>query len=126
MWTTPDATVTIGKDFIFDHTDEAQLFLESGVIQFTGTNPQFVEVGGADIGILTPVSLNFGFGQMIVGTNNRATTVYLRDVIDNGNGHVLCGPGEEALYLLGLQTDPANPVKKHQWLAYSRWVDTGS
>ncbi|MBT8439408.1 MAG: hypothetical protein KJO91_06740, partial [Gammaproteobacteria bacterium] len=111
LWTTPDATVKIGKDFAFDHTDEAQLYLESGVIHFTGTSPQFVEVGGVDLSTATPTSLNFGFGQMIVGSDTQATTVYLRDAIDNGNGHVLCGPGEEALYLLGLQAEPANPAK---------------
>jgi hypothetical protein len=68
-------------------------------------------VGGFDISTLTPVGPNFGFGQMIVGTDTQTTTVYLRDAVDNGNGHVLCGPGEEALYLLGLPADPLEPAK---------------
>jgi hypothetical protein len=104
----PGATLKIAKDYIFDHTDETWIDLESAVVHFNGSSamPQFVEVGGFDIGTLTPAGPNFGFGQMIVGTDTQATTVYLRDAIDNGNGHVLCGPGEEALYLLGLPADP--------------------
>ena len=109
----PDAIVTIAKDYIFDHTDETRIDLESAVVHFNGNlaMPQFVEAGGFDIGTLTPVGPNFGFGQMIVGTDAQATTVYLRDGINNGNGHVLCGPGEEALYLLGLPADPLDPAK---------------
>jgi len=113
LFATSDATVTIAKDYIFDQTDENLIDLESTVVHFNGNSamPQFVEVGGFDIGTLPPVGPNFGFGQMIVGTDNQVTTVYLRDAIDNGNGHLLCGPGEEALYLLGLPTDPLDPAK---------------
>ena len=103
--------VSIAKDYSFKHTNENKVDLESAVVQFDGTAPQFVEAGGFDIGTLTPTGPNFGFGQMIVGTDTQATTVVLRDAVNNGNGHVLCGPGEEALYLLGLPDDPENPDK---------------
>jgi hypothetical protein len=101
-----DANLTIAGDYAFEHTVENMVDLESAVVQFDGNDPQFVEAGGFDIGTLTPTGLNFGFGQMIVGTDTQPTTVYLRDAVDNGNGHVLCGPGEEALYLLGSPTKP--------------------
>ena len=106
-----DAVVSIAGDYSFKHTNETQIDLESTVVQFDGVSPQLVEVGGFDIGTFPPTGPNFGFGQMIVGTDTQATTVYLRDAVNNGNGHVLCGPGEEALYLLGLPADPANPGK---------------
>ena len=106
-----DATVRIAEDYSFAHTDEARINLESAVVHFSGIAPQFVETGGFDIGTLTPTAPNFGFGQLIVGTDTQATIVHLRDAIDNGNGHLLCGPGEEALYLLGLPADPADPAK---------------
>ena len=106
-----DALVSVAGDYSFKHTDENKIDLESAVVQLNGSSPQFVEVGGFDIGTLKPSGPNFGFGQMIVGTDIQATTVNLRDAVNNGNGHVLCGPGEEALYLLGLQADPVNPGK---------------
>jgi hypothetical protein len=106
-----DATVRIGKDFSFAHTDETKIDLETAVVQFDGSNPQFVEAGGTDIGTVTPTAPNFGFGQLIVGTDTVATTLHLRDAIDNGNGHDLCGTVKEAIYLLGLPEDPNNPDK---------------
>ena len=130
--TAPDAKVNIGKDFSFKHTDETKLNLESAIVQFNGSGPQFVEAGGFDIGTFPPAAENFGFGQMIVGADilipaeiieqvdtesvaseavTGATTVHLRDAVGNGNGHVLCGPGEEALYLLGLEYDPLDTGK---------------
>ena len=111
LTTAADAMLYIAKDYSFEHIDENKVGLESAVVRFDGNGPQFVEVGGFDIGTLTPAGTNFGFGQMIVGTDIQATTVYLRDAVDNGNGHVLCGPGEEALYLLGLPVDPLAPAK---------------
>jgi hypothetical protein len=106
-----DATVKIAKDYSFAHTDETKIGLESAIVQFNDTGPQFVEVGGFDIGTLTLTAPNFGFGQMIVGTYSQATTVHLRDAVDNGNGHDLCGPGVDALYRLGLPQDPNNHDK---------------
>jgi hypothetical protein len=106
-----DAMVSVTADYSFKQTDENKIDLESAVVQFDGLAPQLVEVGGFDIATLTPIGPNFGFGQMIIGTDTQATTVYLRDAVNNGNGHVLCGPGEEALYLFGLPADPGDPGK---------------
>ena len=106
-----DAMISIANDYIFEQTDENKIDLESAVVKFNGSGQQLVEVGGFDIGTLTPVGPNFGFGQMIVSTNTQATTVYLRDGVNNGNGHDLFGPGVEALYLLGLPDDPLDPGK---------------
>ena len=101
-----DAMLQVAKNYSFEQVDENNIDLESVVVHFDGTDSQFLEVGGFDIGTLTPTGPNFGFGQMVIGSDTQATTVYLRDAIDNGNGHVLCGPGGEALYLLGLPADP--------------------
>jgi len=129
----PDTRVNIAKDFSFKHTDETKLNLESAIVQFNGSGQQFVEVGGFNIGTFPPAAENFGFGQMIIGENAPTpetiieepgtesvateaiiagpTTLHLRDAVNNGNGHVLCGPGEEALYLLGLEDDPLDTGK---------------
>jgi hypothetical protein len=68
-----------------------------------------VEVGGFDIGTLTPTDSNFGFGQMIVGQDTVASEVHLRDAVDNGNAHQLCDVGREALYLFGLPNNTTTP-----------------
>ena len=74
--------------------------------RFDGSDPQFLEVGGFNIGTLEPLNCNFGFGQLIVGQPGQSKEVHLRDAYDNGNGHDLCGEGREALYLFGVDSDP--------------------
>ena len=94
------AHVTIGDNFSFRTTDETRFSAQTGIFQFDGALPQYLEVGGADVGIPTDEGvLNFGIGQLIVGAEDNATVVQLLDVIDNGNGG-LTAP--EALYLYGL------------------------
>ncbi|MDF1554658.1 MAG: hypothetical protein P1P84_16420 [Deferrisomatales bacterium] len=101
-----ESLVRIGENFSFSHTDVSKLVLGGAVVQFDGIGPQYLEVGGWDIGTLPPADDNFGFGQLVVGQDAQATTVHLRDAVDNGNNHDLCGTAREALYLFGLASDP--------------------
>ena len=89
--------------------------LRSAIVEFNGVGPQLMEVGGFDIGTLVPVDDNFGVGQLIVGQAAQATTVHLRDIINNGNGSNGCDQ-TEALYLFGLEPDAADPAKILQGL----------
>ena len=86
--------------------------MDDGILKMLGTGtfaaPQFLEVGGEDLGILDPndptaipgTDGNFAIGQLVIGDPNQATVVELLDAIDNGNG-----PGLEALYLPGFGGD---------------------
>ena len=92
--------VQIGDHFTFDHTDETLFTADSAIFHFDGTDTQFLEVGGMDIGLPedeTLVTGNFALGQLIVGQDDQATMLQLLDVIDNGNRS-----SPEALYLNGL------------------------
>ena len=111
----PDATISIGQDFSYQYVDESKMALRSAIVHFNGLGPQFMEVGGFDIGTLVPVDDNFGVGQLIVGQTAQATTVHLRDAINNGNGSNGCDQ-TEALYLFGLEPDAADPGKIVQGL----------
>ncbi|GMQ83886.1 MAG: hypothetical protein BMS9Abin06_0631 [Gammaproteobacteria bacterium] len=109
-----DALVKIEQDYSYQQTNESKIALGSAIVQFDSvTNPQYVEVGGFDIGTLVPTDGNFGFGQMIAGQNGggSATQVHLRDLVNNGNGFNGCDQ-TEALYLFGLAPDALNPGKK--------------
>lgn len=92
--------VTLGGNFSFRTTDENKFNAQTGIFQFDGAMPQYLEVGGTDVGFPADEGvLNFGLGQLIVGAEDKTTVVQLMDVIDNGNG----GPTTpEALYLYGL------------------------
>ena len=90
------AKVRIGGNFSFDYTDEAPFACDTAVFEFDGTGEQWMEVGGADLGLPGPGAGNFGITQLIVGTETQATTVVLVDLIDNGNR-----ASNEALYLYG-------------------------
>ncbi len=94
------AQLTIGDNFAFNTTAEANFSAQSAIFQFDGSMPQYLEVGGEDVGIPTDDGvLNFGIGQLVVGDEGVTTVVQLMDVIDNGNR----GPTTpEALYLYGL------------------------
>jgi hypothetical protein len=96
---TAGAQVTVGKNFTFRYTTEANMDAQSGIVQLVGQAPQFLEVGGSDVGIPPGTGLNFGIGQLVVGADNVATVVQLMETIDNGNRN---GSTPEALYLYGL------------------------
>jgi hypothetical protein len=96
---TAGAQVTVGKNFAFRYTTEANMDVQSGIVQLVGQAPEFLEVGGSDVGIPPGTGLNFGIGQLVVGADNVATVVQLMETIDNGNRN---GSTPEALYLYGL------------------------
>ena len=104
---TGDGVMSVGGDWEFSHVVESQFTVSGAIVQFDNVGSQNVEVGGLDVG--TAVGFladdNFGMGQMIVGQDSQVTEVHLRDLIDNGNGHNVCGP-KEALYLFGITSDP--------------------
>jgi hypothetical protein len=93
--------ITIGGNFSHAHTDEDQVELDDAIVKFAGTAPQTLESGGFDVGSNRPTAANFALGQLIIGQPGQPTRVRLVDRHANGNGD----PGNEALYLLGL--DPA-------------------
>ena len=115
IYSVPDATIWIGQDFSFQYTDESKMALRSAIMHFNGLGPQYMEAGGFDVGTLVPVDDNFGVGQLVVGQDGQATTVHLRDAINNGNGSNGCDQ-TEALYLFGLEPDAEDPGKILQGL----------
>lgn len=94
------AIVRVAGNFSFFEDDEAALDMQSAILHLDGDGPQIMEVGGRDYGDRPDDdTLNFGFGQLVVGSDNNATVVQLVDVIDNGNRYA---NDPEALYLFGL------------------------
>jgi len=93
--------VSVGKNFQFAYTAEANMSAQAGILEFDGTMPQYLEIGGTDVGIPPPDEsvLNFGLGQLIVGTDTQPTVVQLMEVVNNGNRGTNV---PEALYLYGL------------------------
>jgi hypothetical protein len=91
----------IGRNFLHELTDPARMHLETAIVEFDGTDPQFVEVGGIDGDVVRPGADNFAMAQMVVGQTGQSTAVRLVNRTSNMD------PAEdvEALYLLGL--DPA-------------------
>ncbi|GAB4278134.1 MAG: hypothetical protein Kow0092_33940 [Deferrisomatales bacterium] len=123
------ATIFLGGNFSHGHTDEDQVPLGSTAVVFDGgrgeEGAQTVEVAGIDVDVYVELlsDENFGFGEMTVGESAeaaaqsmgiRSTVVRLRDAIDNGNGHDICGDrreDREALYLWeGLRIGPGSTL----------------
>jgi hypothetical protein len=82
-------TMSVGGDVSFDFSDASQLDLANAILQFdAGPDPQYLEVGGLDVGTDTG-SLsddNFGLGRLVVGTGDApAANLELVDQVDNGN-----------------------------------------
>jgi hypothetical protein len=113
--------VSVAGNFSFAITDETAFQSDDGILTMNGTgtfgNPQFLEVGGQDLGLpgtdfgaaadaFDPfVAIgdngNFNLGKLVVGVDGQpATVVELIDAIDNGNRL-----SPEALYLPGLGGD---------------------
>ena len=110
LYLRPPATLSVGAgtrlrirgDFIFENTDTNSIVTEFARFQMDGISPQRLEVGGQDLGPMTPLyRRNFGYSQLIVGSTNQPSLVQLVDMVNNGGR----GPsGEpEALYLYGLE-----------------------
>jgi hypothetical protein len=96
----PNATLNIEKHFYNQNTVETTLGATSAIIAMNGSGIQFLEVGGLDLGPVTPGNNgNFGFGQLLIGSVGNAVSVQLLDVYDNGNRGQRVN---EALYLFGL------------------------
>ena len=96
------ATVAVSGNFAHEYTDEAALQATNAILHMDGVgtfaDPQFLEVAGEDRGPIDPEnSGNFGYGQLIIGTDDQWTVVSLLDVFDNENRG-----SPEALYLFGL------------------------
>ena len=113
--------VSVAGNFSFAITDETAFQSDDGILTMNGTgtfgNPQYLEVGGQDLGLpgtdfgvggdaFDPfVTIgdngNFNLGKLVVGVDGSpATVVELIDAIDNGNRL-----SPEALYLPGLGGD---------------------
>lgn len=105
--------VSVGGNFSFASQNEAAFNMDDGILKMLGVgsfvSPQFLEVGGEDLGTPSPVDDptaipgtdgNFAIGQLVIGASGQATVVELLDAIDNGNG-----PGLEVLYLPGFGGD---------------------
>ncbi|MCH9021749.1 MAG: DUF642 domain-containing protein, partial [Planctomycetes bacterium] len=93
--------LSIGGDLTYTHTVETLFDFGNSFVTFSGPGVQSVEVGGLDVGDQTQflTNGNFGYGQMILGVCNTATTVVqLVDQVDNGNTG---GGNPEVLYLFG-------------------------
>ena len=93
----PGATVKIGGDFLFQHTDETKLDFDIGVLHLNGSGMQFLEAGGTDGGLAGVAEGNFGIGRLVIGEEGSPTTVHVLDLFDNGNRGAAGEP--EALYL---------------------------
>ncbi|MBN2378107.1 MAG: PEP-CTERM sorting domain-containing protein [Sedimentisphaerales bacterium] len=105
--------ISVGGNFSFATQAETAFSSAAGILAMDGAgtfvNPQFLEVGGEDLGLpanLTDPTVipgdngNFAIGQLIVGQEGQSTIVTLLDAIDNGNRSSL-----EALYLPGFGSD---------------------
>jgi hypothetical protein len=104
------ATLSVGAgtqlrirgSFIFDNTDTNSIVTEFARFQMDGITPQRLEVGGQDLGPMTPeYRRNFGYSQLMVGATNQASLVQLVDTVNNGGRGPSGAP--EALYLYGLE-----------------------
>ncbi len=95
---TGGAKVTVGGDFSYAMTSESAFNGDAAILQMTDTGAgiQWLEVGGADLGVDGSTSGNFGLGQLIVGDTGEEAVVFLTDWIDNGNR-----ASREAMYLYG-------------------------
>jgi hypothetical protein len=93
------ADVRIRDDLWFAYTDEGRLGIDDATLTMDGPSIQFLEVGGEDLGLPGDVSGNFGIGHLVVGREDRPSTLMLVDLLDNGNRS---GEAPEALYLYGL------------------------
>jgi hypothetical protein len=104
------AKLALGGDFTYAHKDETKAPFGKSYVFFNGDGPQEVEVGGLDVDVFVGelANDNLGFGRMVIGEPNKATTVFLVDRIDNGNRGGFTGL-EEALYLFGKKADPNDP-----------------
>jgi hypothetical protein len=97
-----NSTIEIQGSFSHTLTTEANFAATTASLKMTGLNSPLLEIAGTDLGATNPAnSGNFGFGQLIVGTDTQATTLTLQDNIDNGN-RLNSGTTPEALYLFGL------------------------
>jgi len=111
----------VAENFSFAITDETAFQSDDGILTMNGSgtfgDPQFLEVGGQDLGLPgvdfgAPADVNdqfvtigddgnFNLGKLVVGEIGQpATVVELIDAIDNGNR-----ASPEALYLPGLGGD---------------------
>jgi hypothetical protein len=95
----PLATVNVTDSFLYAVKNASQMVLDQARVQITGGGLHYLEVGGLDNGLGGSTLGNFGMGQLIVGTEEQASTVMLVDLLDNGNR---IGGLPEALYLYGL------------------------
>ncbi len=96
---TDAARMELAGSFSFHHSEESNINLDAGILDFVGGGTRFLEVGGEDLGLPAGgMTGNFGIGQLVVGSDATATTVVLLDAVDNLNR----GTVGEALYLLGL------------------------
>ena len=96
------ATVNVEGNFVHEYTVETNLQASSAILHMDGAgtifDPQYLEVAGVDSGAVDPSNNgNFGYGQLVVGTDAQPTVVTLVDLFDNGNR-----TSPEALYLFGL------------------------
>ena len=111
-----EATLKVGGDLWFSLTDEekfkaADIFNPNtinSIVHFDGSDKQLLEVGGLDVDLMWEIlsNDNFGFGKLIVGQEEQATEVILRNCLDNGNGR-------EALFLFGLSDSDPNGLYIH-------------
>ena len=102
--------VSVAGNFSFATTSETAFQSDDGILTMNGSgtfaSPQWLEVGGQDLGLPTsPLDVlgddgNFAIGQLVVGQDGQFTVVQLADAIDNGNRSSF-----EALYLPGLGGD---------------------
>jgi len=90
------AKIHVGGNFSFDYTDEGRFGGDDAIVQLDGGQVQWLEVGGADLGVDGAEAGNFGIAQLIVGSDDQASSVFLVDLVDNGNRS-----SPEALYLFG-------------------------
>ena len=113
-----EATLKVGGDLRFSLTDEekfkaADIFNPdtiNSIVHFDGSDKQLLEVGGLDVDLMWEIlsNDNFGFGKLIVGQEEQATEVILRNCLDNGNGR------REALFLFGLSHSDPNGLYIHE------------
>jgi len=113
--------LSVAENFSFAITEETAFQSDDGILTMNGSgtfgDPQFLEVGGQDLGLPgvdfgDPEDINdpfltigengnFNLGKLVVGqTGQTATVVELIDAIDNGNRL-----SPEALYLPGFGGD---------------------
>ncbi len=93
---TGGAAVRVGGNFSFATTVEAAFNGDAALVHLDGDGAQWMEVGGADLGVDGATSGNFGLAQLTVGTDTKSVIAFVVDLIDNGNR-----ASPEALYLYG-------------------------